>query len=144
MEWAFTGGGEPEPDVDAIVDGIVNLVQSVSEPADGGDEAAEQGAAEDGAPDQHPVPDEATLAEEPVSPEEPAPAAAPEAPASPESTLVSPAPVPAPGAPAQDEELDEPDDIAAEAQPEPAAPDADLHDQGDWDMDNMPRPRPVR
>lgn len=24
--------------------------------------------------------------------------------------------------------------------PEPAAPDADLHDQGDWDMDNMPRP----
>ena len=74
MEWAFTGGGEPEPDVDAIVDGIVNLVQSVSEPADGGDEAAEQGAAEDGAPDQHPVPDEATLAEEPVPPEGPAPA----------------------------------------------------------------------
>ena len=144
MEWAFTGGGEPEPDVDAIVDGIVNLVQSVSEPADGGDEAAEQDAAEDDAPDQQPAPDEATLAEEPVSPEEPAPAAAPEAPASPESTLVSPAPVPAPGAPAQDEELDEPDDIAAEAQPEPAAPDADLHDQGDWDMDNMPRPRPVR
>ena len=52
--------------------------------------------------------------------------------------------MPVPGAPAQDEELDEPDDIAAEAQPEPAAPDADLHDQGDWDMDNMPRPRPVR
>ena len=120
MEWAFTGGGEPEPDVDAIVDGSVNLVQSVSEPADGGDEAAEQDSApaEEEAPDQQPAPDE--------------------------STLVSPTPVPVPGAPAQDEELDEPDDIAAEAQPEPAAPDADLHDQGDWDMDNMPRPRPVR
>ena len=146
MEWAFTGGGEPKPDVDAIVDGIVNLVQSVSEPADGGDEAAEQDSApaEEEAPDQQPAPDEAALAEEPAPTEEPAPAAAPEATASPESTLVSPTPVPVPGAPAQDEELDEPDDIAAEAQPEPAAPDADLHDQGDWDMDNMPRPRPVR
>lgn len=27
MEWAFTGGGEPEPDVDAIVDGIVNCTE---------------------------------------------------------------------------------------------------------------------
>lgn len=141
MEWAFSGGDEPQPDVDAIVDGIVNLVRSVSGPADGGDEAAEQDAAEDNVQDQPSASDEAQPLEEPATDEEPAASVAP---ASPESTLVSPTPVPAPVAPTQDEELDEPDDVAAEAQPEPEAQNADQQDQGNWDMDNMPRPRPVR
>lgn len=140
MEWAFSGGDEPQPDVDAIVDGIVNLVRSVSGPADG-DEAAEQDAAEDNAQDQLSASDEAQPLEEPATDEEPAASVAP---ASPESTLVSPTPVPVPVAPTQDEELDEPDDVAAEAQPEPEAQNADQQDQGNWDMDNMPRPRPVR
>ena len=32
LQWAYTGGGEPVPDVDAIVSGIVGLVQSLPEP----------------------------------------------------------------------------------------------------------------
>ncbi|MBR2580032.1 MAG: hypothetical protein IKE39_02740 [Cutibacterium sp.] len=32
MQWAFTGGGEPAPDVEATVYGLVNLVQSLPEP----------------------------------------------------------------------------------------------------------------
>lgn len=143
MEWAYTGGGEPEPDVDAIVDGIVGLVQSVSGPVDDGDDSAEQDTpVEEDAHNQEP--DEgAPLAEE-AAPAEELAAAAADAPASPGSTLVSPSPVPAPSASAQDDELDEPDDVAAEAQPAPAEPDDAPQDQGDWDMDNMPRPRPVR
>lgn len=147
MEWAFSGGDEPQPDVDAIVDGIVNLVRSVSGPADGGDEAAEQDAAEDNAQDQLSASDEAQPLEEPATDEEPAASVAP---ASPESTLVSPAPTAAPDAsPApddpsvQDDELDEPDDVAEEPAPE-SEPEAATQDDGDWDMDNMPRPRPVR
>jgi uncharacterized membrane protein len=144
MEWAYTGGGEPEPDVDAIVDGIVGLVQSVSGPVDNSDDDAEQGEpAEEDTQDQEQV-EGAPLAEETAPAEKPAAAAAADAPATPESTLVSPSPVPAPSASAQDNELDEPDDVAAEAQSAPAEPDAHPQDQGDWDMDNMPRPRPVR
>lgn len=143
MEWAYTGGGEPEPDVDAIVDGIVGLVQSVSGPIDNSDDVAEQDEpAEEDTQDQEPV-EGAPLAEETAPAEKPAAVAA-DAPASPGSTLVSPSPVPAPSASAQDDELDEPDDVAAEAQPAPAEPDDAPQDQGDWDMDNMPRPRPVR
>ena len=144
MQWAYTGGGEPEPDVDAIVDGIVGLVRSVSGPVYNGDDSAEQDTpVEEDAHDQEPD-EEASLAEETVPDEEPAADVAADAPASPESTLVSPSPVPAPSAAAQDDELDEPDDVAAEAQPAPAEPDDAPQDQGDWDMDNMPRPRPVR
>ena len=39
--------------------------------------------------------------------------------------------------------LDEPDDVAEEPAPEPQ-PEAAAQDDGDWDMANMPRPRPVR
>ena len=34
LEWAFSGGGEPAPDIDAVVDGLRELVASVSEPAE--------------------------------------------------------------------------------------------------------------
>lgn len=36
MDWAFSGGGEPEPDIEAIVSGLTNLVSSL------GDEPARQ------------------------------------------------------------------------------------------------------
>lgn len=36
MNWAFSGGGEPEPDIEAIVSGLTNLVSSL------GDEPAKQ------------------------------------------------------------------------------------------------------
>ena len=160
LQWAFTGGGEPGPNVDAIVDGIVGLVQGVSEPAHGGDgdagrDSAVQGEAQapdsqapdSQAPDdQAPEADEdAPLAEEPESTEEsvgPEPAAAP---ASLDSTLVSPAPVSAWDASAVlDGELDEPEDVVEEPQAEPAPAEAPTQDDGDWDMADMPRPRPVR
>ncbi|MBR2682482.1 MAG: hypothetical protein IKE22_04350, partial [Atopobiaceae bacterium] len=32
LQWAYTGGGEPAPDVDATVRGLVELVQSLPEP----------------------------------------------------------------------------------------------------------------
>ena len=32
LEWAYSGGGEPEPDIDAVVAGLRDLVASVSEP----------------------------------------------------------------------------------------------------------------
>ena len=32
LQWAYTGGGEPAPDIDATVDGLVNLVQSLPIP----------------------------------------------------------------------------------------------------------------
>ncbi|MGI6230984.1 MAG: cyanophycin synthetase family protein [Tractidigestivibacter sp.] len=52
MEWAYTGGGEPEPDVNAIVSGIVGLVESVggaapTAPAESQQEAAAQDTASD-------------------------------------------------------------------------------------------------
>ena len=31
LQWAFSGGGEPRPDVDAIVGGLVGLVESLSD-----------------------------------------------------------------------------------------------------------------
>ena len=147
LQWAFTGGGEPKPDVDAIVDGIVGLVQSVSGPVDEGDEGAEQDAPiqEDV---QEPTDEETSASEETPFAEEPAPVeetAEPAATASPESTLVSPTPTTAPDASsaATGDELDEPDDVIEEPAPEPQ-PEAAAQDDGDWDMANMPRPRPVR
>jgi hypothetical protein len=144
LQWAFTGGGEPKPDVDAIVDGIVGLVQSVSGPVDEGDEGAEQDSPiqEDV---QDPTDDEPSASEEAPFAEESAPAEEPEDPMateSPESTLVSPALAPSDSS-VTDDELDEPDDVAEEPVPEPQ-PEAAAQDDGDWDMANMPRPRPVR
>jgi len=144
LQWAFTGGGEPKPDVEAIVDGIVGLVQSVSGPVDEGDEGAEQDAPiqEDV---QEPTDEEPSASEEAPFAEESAPAEEPEDPmatASPESTLVSPALAPSDSS-VTDDELDEPDDVAEEPAPEPQ-PEAAAQDDGDWDMANMPRPRPVR
>lgn len=38
LQWAYSGGGEPEPDIDAIVAGLVNLVESLSGEPEGGEE----------------------------------------------------------------------------------------------------------
>ena len=32
LEWAYSGGGEPAPDIEAIIQGLCDLVASVSEP----------------------------------------------------------------------------------------------------------------
>lgn len=82
LQWAYSGGGEPQPDVDAIADGLVGLVESldpaaagegpVEEPTDvaeGEPEApVQQPAAETPPADAVPAP-----ADQPVSPD-PAPA----------------------------------------------------------------------
>ena len=91
MQWAFSGGGEPVPDVDAIAKGLVELVGSLpaveekgaQEPAED-QEASSEPAAEDAASEPEPaapVIDEAEVdaimaAEPPAVPEpEPEPAA---------------------------------------------------------------------
>lgn len=146
LQWAFAGGGEPKPDVDAIVDGIVGLARSVSGPVDGADETGEQDVSAQEEPaepaDEKPSTDDGVpLAEEAVPADEPGEPAATEGP---ESTLASPATVPAlDSLSTSDDALDEPDDVEKPA-PEPPPADAASQDDGDWDMANMPRPRPVR
>lgn len=146
LQWAFAGGGEPKPDVDAIVDGIVGLARSVSGSVDGADETGEQDVSAQEEPaepaDEKPSTDDGVpLAEEAVPADEPGEPAATEGP---ESTLASPATVPAlDSLSTSDDVLDEPDDVEKPA-PEPPPADAASQDDGDWDMANMPRPRPVR
>jgi hypothetical protein len=146
LQWAFAGGGEPKPDVDAIVDGIVGLARSVSGPVDGADETGEQDVSAQEEPaepaDEKPSTDDGVpLAEEAVPADEPGEPAATEGP---ESTLASPATVPAlDSLSTSDDVFDEPDDVEKPA-PEPPPADAASQDDGDWDMANMPRPRPVR
>lgn len=41
MQWAFSGGGDPEPDADAIASGLVGLVEELDAPEDGWEEAPE-------------------------------------------------------------------------------------------------------
>ena len=73
LQWAFSGGGDPQPDVEAIVSGLVALVESVSDqPGEKNDEPADS---EDGKPAAAPEP----VAEpEPEVAPEPVPAPAPE------------------------------------------------------------------
>lgn len=189
MQWAFAGGGEPSPDVDAIAGGLVELVESLPEVEDGAQaegaaevavpEVAGQGEAPvDGETDAAVVADEPQVegvAEEPQAEEllaaEEAPAvedvveaeAAPiyefnlqqveEGVAQPEAAEVVVAePAPAPvgaveAAPAYVAPCDYAPDPAANFVNEPApAPAAEPQTStfGDWGMENIPRPRPVR
>lgn len=189
MQWAFAGGGEPSPDVDAIAGGLVELVESLPEVEDGAQadgaaevavpEVAEQGEAPvDGETDAAVVADDPQVegvAEEPQAEEllaaEEAPAAedvveaeaAPiyefnlqqveEGVAQPEAVEAAVAePTPAPvgaveAAPAYVAPCDYAPDPAANFVNEPApAPAAEPQTStfGDWGMENIPRPRPVR
>lgn len=189
MQWAFAGGGEPSPDVDAIAGGLVELVESLPEVEDGAQaegaaevavpEVAEQGEAPvDGETDAAVVADEPQVegvAEEPQAEEllaaEEAPAAEDvvEAEAAPiyefnlqqveegvaqpeaaEAVVAEPAPAPVgavEAAPAYVAPCDYAPDPAANFVNEPApAPAAEPQTStfGDWGMENIPRPRPVR
>lgn len=127
MQWAFSGGGEPVPDVDAIAKGLVELVGSLpeveekdepQEPATDPEpveeqEAPSEVAAEDEVPEPEPavpVIDEAEVdaimaAEPPAVPEvEPEPVEA-----------VEPEPEPEP------EVAEEPEPVAEDPAPEPVA-----------------------
>lgn len=166
LQWAFSGGGDPQPDVAAIVDGLVGLVESVS------DQVVEKNAEPELAPEFEPVTEgepesefeiEAETEPEPMAePEtEPEPVAEePEADFAPVDTLVSEvveepgpepeiapepesAPEPEPEPEPESEPVPEPDPTPV---PEPA-PDPDEPQTtapNPWDMDDVPRPHLVR
>ena len=117
LQWAYSGGGDPRPDVDAIVGGLVALVESVS---DQEGEKSDEVVAEE--PEPAPV-EEAPAELEP----EPAPEPEePEAPADSEPAAEEPVPDGA--------ELPEP--VPPEEEP-PSAP-------SPWDLNTVPRPHPIR
>lgn len=82
LQWAYSGGGEPQPDVDAIADGLVGLVESL-DPAAAGEGPVEEptdvAEGEPEAPVQQPAAEtpaadaDAAPADQPASPD-PAPA----------------------------------------------------------------------
>ena len=163
MQWAFSGGGEPVPDVDAIAKGLVELVGSLpevekkdepQEPATDPEpveeqEAPSEVAAEDEVPELEPaapVIDEAEVdaimaAEPPAAPEvEPEPVEAVEPEPEPEPEVAEePEPVaedPEPAEEVAEEPAHEPEEVAVAAE-EPAPAD-------DWGLGDVPRPRLVR
>lgn len=163
MQWAFSGGGEPVPDVDAIAKGLVELVGSLpeveekdepQEPATEPEpveeqEAPSEVAAEDEIPEPEPaapVIDEAEVdaimaAEPPAVPEvEPEPVEAVEPEPEPEPEVAEePEPVaenPEPAEEVAEEPAPEPEEVAVAAE-EPAPAD-------DWGLGDVPRPRLVR
>lgn len=129
LQWAYSGGGDPRPDVSAIVGGLVALVESVSDQvpaeADAGADAVVP------VPESEPEPEAVTTAAPDPQAEPPAePQAAPEPPA--ELGLE-----PEPQGDPEPEPAFEPEPVP-DVQPEPTpGPDA-------WDMDDVPRPHLVR
>lgn len=128
LQWAYSGGGEPEPDVEAIASGLVGLVQSLDAPSDG--EKDQEPAQQD--VDPQPEPEEAYAS-----------GYAPDSdydqgygqPAAPEDEPVAQDPFPA-AEPAADP--------ASAQDPEPAPEPAQPRTPAAWDMDDVPRPRFVR
>lgn len=129
LQWAYSGGGEPEPDVEAIASGLVGLVQSLD-------------ASSGGEKDREPAQPDVDLQPEPE--EAYASGYAPDSdydqgygqPAAPEDEPVAREPFP-PAEPAADDPASAQD---PEPEPEPARP----RTPAAWDMDDVPRPRFVR
>lgn len=150
LQWAYSGGGEPEPNVDAIASGLADLVGNLIAM----EEAAAEQAAEEAAA--------AADAQGEASPEAPAPepdAALAEEPEVLDAEFESVDDEPAdPGATAMfvmgPEDDDEPPTgagatpAAAEPAREPDGQDgsapASAPVSSRWDMQDVPRPRPVR
>ena len=123
LQWAYSGGGDPRPDVDAIVGGLVSLVESVS------DRVVEPADAAEPEPQLQPEPELQAVPEpEPEPVQEPE-----EAPAEPADDA-EPEPEPTPDAEPGPEPEPEPDPDPEPATPAPSA----------WDMDDVPRPHLVR
>lgn len=126
LQWAYAGGGDPRPDVDAIASGLVSLVESLSVEGEPESTDAEQVAAEPDSVEEVAGPVEETPSEPAEEPEE---VDAEENPASGDQDVdkaVEPA--------AETAEEPEP---APEEEPEPPARDA-------WDLGDVPRPHLVR
>ena len=117
LQWAYSGGGDPRPDVAAIVGGLVALVESVSDQVG---EKNDEPAAEEPEPvsvEEAPAEAEIEPAPEPEEPEAPT-----------DSDPATEEPVP------DDPEL--PEDQPSEEEP-PSAP-------SPWDLNTVPRPHPIR
>lgn len=130
LQWAFSGGGEPKPDVPAIVSGLVSLVESVSDQAAEKDVESEAEFAPEFVPEVAPEP-EVVLEPEP-------------------EVIVDAAPEPEPAEPEpqpalefQPESEPEPEPAVPEPEPEPA-PAESVPAPSPWDMDDVPRPHLVR
>ena len=96
LQWAFSGGGEPRPDVDAIVGGLVSLVESLSDqPAEEEvvEEEPEPEPEQEPEPEPEPEPDPDPEPEpEPEPEEEPEPEPVEDSEPEPESDPEPPAP----------------------------------------------------
>ena len=114
LQWAFSGAGDPRPDVAATVDGLVALVESLGEKDEEAQEPAAPAAAEE---PEAPLPAEEPPAEEPEAPES---YPEPEPPLADEQTPSAPEEAPAP------EGMGETSVLEAIAEPEPVllAPEA--------------------
>ena len=156
LEWAYNGGGDPVPDIDAIASGLVSLVQSLGDDSDDGDgQSAEP---EEPVDEEYPEGEHVEELEYEDAVIEPADSTDPGSTLISEPLVVDEAPTPEPSA----DGLDEPDDVTPpvpEAPEQPATPAApvapaapesghDIYDDSpaidDWDMVDVPKPRPVR
>ena len=76
LQWAYSGGGEPEPDVEAIASGLVDLVDSLGEPESEPEDDSEP--LDDPFDDEPPYEEETVVTEfvdaayEPITEDEPA------------------------------------------------------------------------
>lgn len=137
LQWAYSGGGDPRPDVSAIVGGLVALVESVSDQvpaeADAGADAVESEPEPEAVTAAGPDPQAELPAEPQAAPEPPVEAAPqPEPPVEPD-----PEPV-VQGDPEPEPVLEPESQAAPDAEPDPGQGPAA------WDMDDVPRPHLVR
>ena len=168
MQWAFSGGGEPVPDVDAIAKGLVELVGSLPAVEEKGaqEPVAEPEPAEDQASSAEPAAEDAVSEPEPAAPVideaevDAIMAAEPPAVPEPESETAEdaePEPVHEPE-PAVEKLVAEPvatpteepapsEETVEELAPEPEEADDPTDEPApvdDWGMGDVPRPRLVR
>lgn len=117
MQWAFSGGGEPVPDVDAIAKGLVELVGSLPE-VEKKDEPQEPAMA----PETKPEPAEDQVASSEAAVEDEIPEPEPAAPVIDEAEVDA---IMAAEPPAAPEAESEPAEVA-EPEPEPAEPEPEI------------------
>lgn len=125
LQWAYSGGGDPRPDVSAIVGGLVALVESVSDRL-----SSDEGANVDVEPQAAPQPEPEPEPEPPVEAVEAAPQPEPPVESDPEPVVQ--------GDPEPEPVLEPEPQAAPDAEPDPGQGPAA------WDMDDVPRPHLVR
>ena len=133
LQWAFSGGGDPEPNIEATVGGLVSLVEDLC-----ASEAETETEAEEPVAETQPEPEPQAF-DEPAEPER-----APEPESAPAPLEAAPAPLEAPAVDAPDA-VSEPADSPSGEQAPAEKPEVTPAPQTDgWDMDNIPRPHLVR